>query len=415
LSGGNAINMVEKFGINYLKLFAGFVLILTIVLLMAASAGALGVTPARSIMDYSGEKTEVSFMAINSENRDVSVVASVQGELKEYLRIIDKEFILPAKQSRSVRYEVNLPAELAPGLHTAEIVVLQLPEEGSLGETAIGAALAVVSQLHVNVPYPGKYAEADLKLAGPNGDGGYSFVAPVVSRGEFDIISLRATIDVFTSLNEKVVTIETQEVSLASRQRVELVADFDASELSPGPYRAVATIKYDEAVLTVEHNFNLGEKRLVLQNIEVNDFSLGEIAKFELEVENKWGDVARDAYAEIFVYGDGGGILASFKSPTQDIPPLNRAQLIMYGDTAGWRSGTYDAKLSLKYKEWSDEREFKLGENSLEFIGLGYVISKQGRASATGNTLTLVLVVLVGLLILINVSWFLFLRKRLKR
>jgi len=392
---------------------------LLMVVLLINSISALGISPGRTTVDFSpGLEKTITFSVVNSEDKDINVVLAVQGELKDYVIIGDSSFSMSSGETaRDVSYTVKLPQEFPPGLHTAEIVVLQLPEEGKLSEAYIGAAVAVVTQLYVRVPYPGKYAEADLNVIGPESDGKITFVIPVLSRGEFDLAKVRAVIDVYSSLNEKIETLSTNEFSIPSRQREELVATWDASKIISGPYRAVATILYDEDTLSIEKQFNIGEKRLSLENVEVNDFSLGEIAKFEILVKNEWSEGVKGVYTHMVVYGKDGNVLADFKSPTHDISPLEKTLMVSFWDTKGVKEAIYDATLFLKYGENSEKQDLKLDvkENEINIIGIGYVISERTSGKGESNRLMIILIFLVGILILVNILWFLFFRRKLAK
>jgi len=182
----------------------------------------LGVTPARTTVNFEPNlHKQVTFSVVNSESKDLNLVVAVQGELAKYVKLDKTNVnILASQSTKEISYNVDLPTELSPGVHTAEVVVLQLPAEGELSDAYIGAALAVVTQLYVYVPYPGKYAEADFNAFNLDNQN-IQFVIPVISRGEFDLTSVKASIDIYTSLNEKVATLETNEVSIPSGKRKE--------------------------------------------------------------------------------------------------------------------------------------------------------------------------------------------------
>lgn len=393
-----------------------FLLILTLILVLPCVMS-IGITPARTTVNFESDLSKsVSISVVNSEGKDINLVVAVQGELAEYVSLGETAFSMSAEQSlRDISYNVNLPSELSPGLHTAEIVVLQLPDAGELGDAFIGAAVAVVSQLHVYVSYPGKYAEADLSVFNLD-DGNVKFVIPVISRGDFDLTSVKASIEIFTSLNEKVATLNTNEIKILSGERKEVTALWDTTKVNAGPYRAVATLIYDEETLTMTRNFNVGQKRLSIESVEVNDFALGDIAKFEILVKNDWSEDVKGAYSQMLVRNDKGEIMADFKSPTYDVNSLDRTLMTAFWDTAGVRVGTYDASLFLHYEELTDEQDLKLevNEDSINVVGLGYVISERKGVFEENQLLTF-LVIGVILLILINIGWFLFLRRRLKK
>jgi hypothetical protein len=394
-------------------------IIISFILLMTLSeVTALGLTPARTTLDFSpGLQKTISFTIVNSEKKDMNLVVAVQGELKDYITIDEPSFFMSASQeSRQVNYQLNFPKELNPGPHTAEIVVLQLPQQGSLNVTYVGAALAVVSEFVMNVPYPGKYIESRLDVFGPDNDGNYKFLLPLLSRGSFDIIGAGGTVDIRCPPDGKVIaTLNTEKVSLAVKERKDISTTWTPTIQSEN-CKATASLVYDdEKPLTFEKTFEVGGEVLSLVNMEVNDFSLGGIAKFNAVVRNNVGEKVQGAYLEMEVYDKSKNVLARFKSPSQDIEPQQKTNLQLFWDTAGVRPDTYDSTLFLNYNGKTDKIDFQMvvSESDISFIGLGYVIAKPTKASSGGSSLMYILVVLVGLLILINLSWFLFLRKRL--
>ncbi len=388
-----------------------------VLLFVMPSVFGLGLTPARTTINFEpGLQKQVTFSVVNSELKEMNLLVSVQGELAEYVTLGESNIKLLASQdTKEISYSVALPEDLSPGIHTADIMVLQVPNSPESDDTYIEATLAVVTQLYVNVPYPGKYAEADLSVFSLD-NGNVQFVIPVISRGEFDLTSVKASVDIYTPLNEKVATLNTNEVEILSGKRKEVFAIWDTSNVQPGPYRAVANLIYDEDTMTLEKGFNVGNKKLVIESIEVNDFSLGEIAKFEVLVRNDWSEVVNGVYVQMLIKNSKGELMENLKSPTYDTPPLEKTLMTAFWDTKGVRVGTYDASLLLNYGGVTDEQEIKLevSENNIRIIGLGNVVSGRGSIFSENRLLTF-LVIGVILLILINIGWFLFLRGKLRK
>jgi hypothetical protein len=306
-------------------------------------------------------------------------------------------------------YTLSLPDDLGPGLHKAEIVVVQLPDTFvDAGDASVGAAVGVATQLHVHVPYPGKYAEAGISVV--TEAEGVTFVVPVVSRGQSDLVSVQAVIDIYSSLNTKVATVTTNEVAIPGLERKELVAEW-VPEVPAGKYRAVVSVLADEQSLTLETQFDAGRRVLDLLQVEVNEFKLGDIAKFELLVENSWSKEIEGVVAQTEVSSDAG-VLAEFSSASYTVPPLSKALLVSFWDTAGVPEGDYDASVLLKYGEQTVREDFELAvaSNSIRAVGLGYVIAPD---SGGAGSMTVILATVIGVLVLINALWFLVLRKRL--
>ena len=405
--GGKQIKMNKR---NFNFVLAGLILIV-----LFSNISALGITPGRTTIDFSSglEKT-VEFSVVNSDAKDVSLVVLIQGELNQSVSVSEVAFSMSASEAeKQLSYKIKLPTNLEPGVHTAEVVVIQLPEKSSGSEAFFGAAMGVATQIHVNVPYPGKYAEAALNVIGPDQDGTIHFAIPVISRGNLDLVKVKAVIDIYSALNEKVETFTTQEVGVLSGERKELAVKWNPTVL-PGKYRAVATLIYDEQTKTLEKEFNVGQRTLSIESIEVNDFRLGEIAKFEILVENKWGEPIRSAFAEMFVYDNQGKVMAEIKSPNYDVNPLEKALMIAFWDTGGVRVGTYNSELFLRFGQESAQHELKLevSERNINVVGVGYVIFDSGEGGDMEN-IVVILITVVVILILLNVVWFVALRKKI--
>jgi len=389
-------------------------LILLVGIFMVGGVLALGITPARTTLDFEKKlEKSIGFDILNAGGDDIKVVFSVQGDLAEYISLPLKESeILGSEKSKSFSYELNLPSELEPGLHTGEIFAMQLPSGASSEGSQILATLAVVTQVHIYVPYPGKYASAKLYVYSANVGEEVRFVIPVISAGKFDLSSVRANVDIYNKMGEKVESFGTNSVAVASGTKKELVYDWRAN-VAVGEYIAKAVIVYDDGTISLEEKFSVGSKELELQEIVVGGFSLGEIAKLEMLVENKWGEAIGGAYIETKIKDNEGDVVSSFESAAQSIAALSKEVFVSYWDTAGVREGDYDAEISVKYgdKVSKENLIFEVSENELVIIGLGYVISADEGGSS--DAIIIVLIIVVVLLVLLNLLWFLLLRKKL--
>jgi hypothetical protein len=386
-------------------------------LFMLSSVYALGVTPGRTTVDFKpGLEREVVFEIINSGGEDVELSLSVDGELADYINFDSKRIsILSSESSKTLSYKLALPANLEPGLRTGRIIIAEVPGESKGEESYVAATLAVAIQLHVNVPFPGKYATSSMVVYDAAPEEEVTFVFPVVSRGEFDLSSVRANVDIYNRLDEKIDSFNTAAISIPSTERKEIVYKWLA-DVPIGEYRAKATIIYDDGTINLEGFFNVGSKELELQEIAVSDFSLGEIVKLEMLVENKWSEPISDAHIETNILDEEGDVVANFESSSYDIKPLAKQVFVSYWDTAGVKVGNYQTDVSIYYGDKSSKKslEFQVNDDSLTIVGLGYVISAESEGGGM-NLLIVVLIIVIVLLILINLLWFLFLRKRLKR
>jgi hypothetical protein len=408
--GNFEIKNTQKSSFRYLGLS---IVLLLMVLLMGNLVIGLGITPGRTTIDYvSGLEEEVSFSIVNNEHKDMQVVLTVQGELAESVTLFDNliEF-LPSEESKSFKYKISLPSYIASedGLHTAEIVALEVPKAGNQG-TFVGATVAVVSQIHVYVPCPDKCIDSDIVILDGEQNTTATFIIPVINRGQLGIGDVRAIIDIYSKLNEKIDSIETDFKSVDSGQRTELSAKWPVT-VNVGEYIAKVTVFYDGKSKSFEKIFSIGTQSLSIESILVNEFTLGEIAKLQILVENKWNQDLKEVFANLLVYNNANQVMADVRSATETVPALSKKELIAYWDTIGLREGEYNGELFVRYGQTrSTDRNLllRVSPNNLQITGVGFAIRPSGRG---GINITTILMILVILMLIVNLAWFVFFRR----
>lgn len=382
------------------------------------SVYSLGVTPGKNTIDYvPGEVSSFTVNVLNDEAQDLDLVILIQGELANYISVSDASFHMSSSDTtKSITYSINVPSDLGPGTHEGDIAIVSLLSKSEASEAFVGVSAGVVTKIQVNSPYPGKYVDASLDAVGPDDSGKITFVIPVLSRGKLDLSKVHADIEIYTSLNEKIDEFLTQDISLLSGERGQIVGEWDSSQYNNGKYTARANLFYDEEVIVLEDEFNIGQRLVELESVEVNDFSLGGIAKFEILVQNKWGEDIQGAYAEMQVHDPDGGLLTQFKSSNEEIPAFGKKVLYVFWDTDGVRKGNYDSTLVLNYGSDSSRKDLELevSDNNIKVVGLGYVISKSD-SNSSSSSLVVVLITVIVLLVLLNLVWFLIIRKKIMK
>ncbi len=405
---------------------ANLALVLAIFILasiaFSADAHAIGVTPGRKTIDFvPGLEQQISFTILNNEHKEFKALVYAEGDLKDHV-YAEKSLVefTEDKDSEQFTYTIRLPSDIEePGDHWARIIVMELPpgqteNKGSL----VLATTAVVHQLKVKVPYPGKFATAELKVSDVQPGQPINFYITLLNVGEEDIGQAWATIDIMGATNERIATIETGKMSIKSKDRGELVAAWNA-DINPGTYHAVATVHYDDKVTRTEKNFAVGNMLIDVLDVSVKDFRLGGIAKFNIEVESKWSEKITGVYAEMEVLRPNGDVMTTFKSVSVDIEPMGRATLYAYWDTEGVEKGDYNINLKLHYAGKVSENKidtyvgFDSIETNLEAGITGQAIFYTGEAGAAD--INMYIIILVVVLVGINGFWFLKLRNRGKK
>jgi len=395
---------------NNLFRASALLFLLLVFLLSIISVSALGVTPGRKIVDFTqNENKELSFRVINSEDRAMNLRIVIKGDLNSSFSINQNLILIQPKEEKDINYKITLPGELGPGNHVQEIMLVEVPDSEKGG--SIGAIVGVITQVYVKVPYPGKYAEVEFNIESAEIEQEVSFFIPITNLGQENLDAVSAEIEVFNSNGEKVAVVLTDKSPIKTGERKEIVGKWRA-DVTPGVYSAKAVVNYDGKIVNLEKQFNIGQKILELVGVNVRSFSLGEIAKFEMLVQNKWGEELKNVYSQTNVYNNQETI-ADFKSPTYDIPPLSNNTFFSYWDTEGIDKGLYDASVYLRYGEKFSKKnvQFKVSDNSIETIGLGYAIYG-GNSSSKGST-TNMLIVIIIVLVILNLLWFVIFRRKM--
>lgn len=393
------------------KIKIGFALILLVLVL--PNVLAVGITPGRNTVDYEqGKVVDISVSILNKEKKEFDAIIYVEGLLKDYVELSDTSISFKEHEmEKQFSYKVSLPDWFAekPGSHDTRIIVREI---GEGEEFNIDTLVAVAHQLRVNVVYPGVLAETEfiVQQGTPT-----KFILVVFSVGEEDILNAKGIIEIFDMDGNKITTIETNEKGIESKYRRDLVAELD--NLGQGFYYAVATLNYDGKTVVADRVFSIGDIFLNLLDISVKNFRLGEIAKFNILVENIANVEVKDARAEMFLKNEFGMEIAEIRSLEEDIGPKEKKELLAFWDTENVEAGSYKGKVVLSHAvNRSIEKLLSmqvLPNTIITSFGdiTGYVVEESPAKTTDMTTLVLLLILL---LIVVNISWIVYVKKRKK-
>lgn len=379
-----------------------------------SNVSALGIAPARKIVNFEpGFEEKVNLRILNNEHKDMKVVLYAEGELANIISLSDVELVFSAgEEEKTVSYTYKLPDKIEkPGEHVVDIVAREIPVKEASSGTSIGASIAVASQLRINVPYPGKYATVELKVAETSRSDQVNFIVVVNNFGTQNIVEAKGIIDILGPTNEKIASVVSESGPVSSGQREEFNAVWTGN-INPGKYYAKLSVSYDGDVAEAEKEFTVGTTEIEIKDISVRDFRLGEIAKFEIFVENKWSDAMKDVYTELIISKSGSEI-GRFKSASEDVAALSKQTLIAYWDTAGVEEGVYDSTVILYYSGKSSTRDMKahISLTSIYFDAFGTGLVTGSPIGGGPNWLVIGLAILV----IINIGWFIYFKFRKRK
>jgi len=393
---------------------------LCIAILLAASITALGIAPSRDMMNYDSQAHTMTVRIINNDHKDMKVLLYAQGELASYTTLpITSIDVRSTDEEKSFTYTIQLPAGLEPGIKDLDIVALEVPADMKVPEssqTQILSTITVIYQLKVNIPYPGTYADGVLYISEGNANETTTFNANIVNRGTQAIDKVEGELVIKGPTNEEIKRIKaTSLTNLASQTSQKMQVDW-LSDVNPGVYYAEYIVSYGSKQFVLRKTFMVGDYSIEIRNIAVQDFKIGAVAKFNMEVVNKWNQPVDNVYAELQIMDDKGNTVSNTKTITTTVSPLTTSVIYAYWDTQGITVGNYDVHTILHYGDKTTERIYKalVGIDSITVNNAEGTTGNVIGANTKGNS-TSVLTILVIILVVVNVGWlvyFKFLKKK---
>ncbi len=397
---------------------------LILVVVLMQSVLALGIAPSRTYEDYApGKVIKGTVNVINNQEKTFKALVEVKGELAQYTTLSETMFIMPfSEKTHKITYQIILPEGLdVPGDHETQIVVREFAENEDVDTSQVASKVAVISQIRVQVPYPGKYVESKLYISEARQGEDVIFTMPLFNFGTEIVQSVFAKVEIFNPYGEKVGETYTTLNNLAPQKEQKVVARWLAN-VARGYYKAVATITYDGQEIRLEQDFTVDKLYLDVTNINVDStkFKLGDIARFDIAVYNDWNERLSNVFAEVDVKQEST-IFSHIKTASVDIDPLSTSVLNAYWDTAGLAPGVYDFNLGLKYAGRTTEKVFKVqlspeGVQVLQQFATGWAIdnrpSEGGRSFFDRNAV--LITVLVIIVIVNNIALWIYLMRKKK-
>jgi hypothetical protein len=270
------------------------------------------------------------------------------------------------------------------------------------------STVSVTHQLRVNVPYPGKYADGILYISEGNVNDTITFTANIVSKGTGAIHNVNGELVIKGPTNEEIARIKTTNIdSIASQQSDKLVANWIA-DANPGVYYAEFIINYDNQQFVLRKTFMVGNFLVDIQNIKVNNFRLGAIAKFDVDLLSKWNQPIQNVYGDLQIMDTQGNVLSTFRTLPIELRQLTTSTITGYWDTKDVTIGDYDVKVIVYYDGKTSEKIFKtvVGIDSIQVQDLG-TIGNVIESPGKGNSLSLVYI-LVIISIILNIGLFIY-------
>ncbi len=348
---------------------------------LSTTAYGFGIAPGHKDIPYeAGRTANLKLKLLNNDGAAMKVLLYAEGELEGSVWFDNPvaEFS-EGETEKVIDYHVDMPATVdKKGSIETFIIARPIPEEEE-GITRVIGVVAPRLVLRVQVPLTGKYAKARLAVPPFKHNQSANFAIEVTNLGTEDIISVQAVIDIYGPLNNKLSQAVSNTIILRSKEKAVLEAPWTAN-LQPGKYKAVATVIYDGLNVVDEKEFSIGEFRITIDSISVNNFVLGGIAKFEMLLSNNWNLGVDELYADVEVRDPGGRVYAASKTATTSIPAFGKGRLEAFWNTEAVSAGNYRLGISLHYAGLTTQEDFDI------FVDTNSITPNlAGRAIQTGK------------------------------
>lgn len=315
-------------------------------LLLVSTVSALGVTPGRYSIDFEPSVSGVKVIKIvNDEHMNLNLAVYADGDLKEFVIPNQTSVVMtPDMTDYYIEFSYNLPERIQkPGLKETNIIIRDVGQEEN-GQLVVTAKLAVATQFHVQVPFPGIYAEAELDVVSED-DKPVGFHTRVVNRGAQDL-DVKVTYIITDKAGNEIEEIQVAEQNLKPTERKEFVAKWQPT-VAAGTYLVESKVDYGPKINLVKE-FEVGGSFANPLAISVDNFVLGGIAKFNILVENLAAEDLSDLSAELVFEDANGNRVANERSIETKLKKGQKGELLVYWDTEGLSAGSYKGTLTLK-------------------------------------------------------------------
>lgn len=313
---------------------------------------AIGLSPSSLEIDFEPNlHREISINLINSAEKPLNATLQLAGDLAPYFKVEEGFFVLPPRSVKNYIIVMHLPATIKrPGNHVVAMHAVQAPLQIAGVETrGIGATISVEGAIVIKVPYPGKYAEAELLLEDINEGETSVATLRVINYGLEPIRRAVGILEIYDPSYTLLDTLTTPSLSLPPRQSDQFTLSLDSQRYGPGIFPLTAYVEYDA------HQTDPVSKELRIGTLFVNitntthEVSTKKITLFEIHVQNLWNKQVENLYGEIKILKDGVLVGEVLRTPSIALPPWKSHILSAFLDATALEPRLYQADITLSY------------------------------------------------------------------
>ncbi len=323
---------------------------------------ALGISPAIVKLDFAPGVTHEITYSVHSEDPQQEIEAFVGGDLARYATLSEKKLIGGGNFKVIIKFPDSIDT---PGVHNIGVGVKEVPTE----QEFIGTAVQIQGVIKVSVPYPGRYAEAELNVPNGNVNEQIPVEVHVTNKGK-ENLNVNVNLEFFKDKGtgekgEMSFFIPFKPVFLETTQDRYFRKFLNTSDFKPGNYVAEAVVSYGEET-RVNQRFRIGSLFVNITNFS-DSLPKGGINKFHVSIESMWNNYIKEIYADVNI--SNGTKIVAFRTPPVDLNAWEKKDLEGFLDTSEL-NGEYLSHITLYYggeKSFADGELFIYEKNRLDF------------------------------------------------
>ena len=338
-------------------------LILLLLILISRMVFSIALTPPELNIIYDSEK-EVGCGFNFSPDKEGDISFRVEGDLKDSIDLTSQNFKVKKNAWYSSLCVIKLPANLSPGPHEANIIVVEGKNPGG-----VGAVAGIIFPVRIFVPYPGKYL--DIKRYNLNDiaiDDIANFKLEVISRGEEKINNAKAEIIIKDKAEKIYGKTQSNSISLEKNQEGTLLAEWNSSGTPAGIYDAEAVVFYDNKQAKESKEMKIGELRVDILDIKYDKALTNSIIKFDLNLKSVWNSPITDAFLTLDIFDGNNKFIKEIKGENFEIGPWLEIEKSIFWDTKGLEPGKYKGTFKVIHSNGrSSEKTIRIDLNQSFF------------------------------------------------
>jgi len=388
-------------------------LLLLLIVPLVPSVVAVGVSPPLAEYIFKPNISDsLHFYFRNNQDRDITLLANLSGELAHYAKITSRDSgLVKPNEKMYVDIDFSLPESIGEsGWHSFNVVATELEATGG----TVGARGQVVVPIRFFVQYPGKKLSLKLEANDAGVGEDVNFKIFVSNLGTEPVEKAKVTVEIFKG-SEKVGEVSSEEFAVGVLENVKKELFWNSGTNSPGVYNAKATLSYEAGNEYANDSFRIGTFDIEVKNY-TKEVGKGIVNKFFIELESKWNRNIENIFANVDVLKDGK-TMTSFSAAMPTLAPWERKNISSFLDASNLNEGTYELEIRLNFSS-EGMTNSKTVKGQIEVVAakketaVEEKIEKKEEGFAISKYLTTVNLLIIIIIVLVVINIIILIRKR---